>query len=167
MKQYLSAIVLALPLIASAHVSLLNDQAEHGSTFKFILKIPHGCNGQATDKIVVRLPQSIQAAKPMPKAGWSLNTTQVTLAKPYEMYGKQVTQEVDRITWSGGSLPNAYYDEFVFQARVAAELGALPLPVEQTCGKTTINWSESAEKNEHPAPVLNVVPSKNDGHHHH
>jgi uncharacterized protein YcnI len=53
---------------AHAHVSFENAQAP-GATYKAVLRIPHGCDGKATDGVQVLIPERIIAVKPMPKAG--------------------------------------------------------------------------------------------------
>lgn len=42
---------------AHAHVSFENAQAAVGTTYKAVLRIPHGCDGKATDE--VRVPEGV------------------------------------------------------------------------------------------------------------
>ena len=69
--------------------------------------------------------------------------------------------------WSGGKLPDAWYDEFVFQGFVAGDLepgGPLYFPVVQECEKGVHRWIEipaagkSAADYPEPAPVLRLLP---------
>jgi uncharacterized protein YcnI len=46
------------------------------------------------------------------------------------------------VTWSGGSLPDAHYDEFVMQFQVKADAGVLWIPVDQICEKGRNPWLE-------------------------
>ena len=45
-----------------------------GKTAKIVLRVPHGCDGQATLTVAIELPEGLYAAKPMPKADWTLAT---------------------------------------------------------------------------------------------
>jgi periplasmic copper chaperone A len=73
-QMYRPLIVAAVAAIvagpAHAHVSFENAQAAVGTTYKAVLRIPHGCDGKATDE--VRVPEGVIAVKPMPKAGWTI-----------------------------------------------------------------------------------------------
>ena len=57
---------------ATAHVSFETAHAPVGSTYKAILRIPHGCEGEATNSVRIKIPEGIIALKPMPKPGWTI-----------------------------------------------------------------------------------------------
>ena len=69
--------------------------------------------------IRVKLPEGVIVAKPMPKPGWQLATIKGKYAKAYDYYGSSLSEGVTEIDWTGGNLPDDWYDEFVF--RVAAD----------------------------------------------
>ena len=110
----------------SAHVTLERQEAPVGASYKAVLRVPHGCGGSPTTAIRVRLPAGIIGVKPMPKPGWQLNAVTGKYPKPYTLRGAQVTEGVTEIAWSGGKLPDAHYDEFVFIGVIAEELGGRP-----------------------------------------
>jgi len=166
----LLAIALASP--ASAHITLEQAQAAAGAPYRIVLRVPHGCEGAATIKIDVKLPEGIIAAKPMPKAGWQLEIGKGAYAREYSFYhGMTLKDGAREISWSGGRLPDDYYDEFVISAFVAKELSPGPLyfRVKQTCEKGEADWSQipAAGESPHalrfPAPALDVT----EGHEHH
>jgi uncharacterized protein YcnI len=155
----------------SAHVTLETPQATIGASYKAVLRVPHGCDGSATTAIRIRIPAGIIAVKPMPKSGWKLDTVSAPYAKPATLRGAKVSEGVTEIAWSGGKLPDAYYDEFVFTSAIAEELEAgqtVYFPVVQECEKGVHRWieipaggahgnhSESAE----PAPGLRLLPKR-------
>ena len=111
---------------ASAHVTLERQEAPVGSSYKAVLRVPHGCDGSPTTAIRVRVPAGVIGVKPMPKPGWQLNTVIGKYPKPYTLRGAPVTEGVTEIRWSGGKLPDAHYDEFVFIGVIAEELGGRP-----------------------------------------
>jgi hypothetical protein len=85
---------------ALAHVTLETREAPAGSTYKAVLRVPHGCEGAATTAIRVRIPEGVIAVKPMPKPGWELATTEGRYAQAYELFGE--TGDCDYPGESGG-----------------------------------------------------------------
>ena len=142
------AAVLSLSLAptAFAHVTLEQGAAPVGSFYKAVLRVPHGCEKSATVKIRVTIPEGVISVKPMVKPGWTLEVKRGTYAKPYSfLHGAKFTEGPKEITWSGGNIPDAYYDEFVLTTYIAGELApgeTLYFPVVQDCEKGSHNWFE-------------------------
>jgi len=92
------------------------------------------------------MPEGVSAAKPMPKQGWKIAISPTG------------------ITWTGGPLPDAYYDEFSMQVKLSPEAGKRYFKVVQTCVKGSMAWDElpgdADVKLKAPAPVLDVLPSE-------
>ena len=154
---------------AFAHITLETQEAPVGSTYKAILRVPHGCDGKATTAVRVQIPEGVISVKPMPKPGWTLQTKKGKYEKSYQLYGKAVTDGVKEVDWSGGSLPDEFYDEFVFRGTLAADLPAgqkLYFPVVQECDGATTRWIEipaagqDEDALEDPAPGLKLLPKK-------
>jgi uncharacterized protein YcnI len=146
MKALWIAALLAAPL-AHAHITVAPATAPAGAYQTLVFKVGHGCAGSATTGITVQLPEGV-TAKPMPKAGWT-----IALA-PRE------------ISWRGGPLPDAYYDEFTLQARLPDAPGRLVFKVGQQCEKGRVDWADVDPASKTPAPVLEVVPAALPMHHH-
>ena len=108
--------------MASAHIELENRQANIGSGYKAVMRVPHGCEGSPTTMIRVRIPEGVLDVKPMPKAGWKLDVVTGKYPKPYSQRGAKVSEGVTEISWSGGNLPNTFYDEFVFIGVISEDL---------------------------------------------
>ena len=135
-----------------------------------VLRVPHGCEGKATVAVRVKIPEGMIAVKPMPKFGWTLETTKGALAKTYDYYGEATSQGVKEISWSNGKLPDEFYDEFVLQAYLSADLKpntVIYFPVVQECaGGAASRWIEipaegkKAGDYESPAPGLKLLPKK-------
>jgi len=131
------AIFSALASPAFAHITLETGSAPVGSSYKAVLRVPHGCDGQPTTAITVKVPEGFISAKPMPKPGWTLQITTGTYASTYKLYGAEVTSGATEISWSGGALPDNEYDEFVVRGTLADSLKpgeTLYFPVLQNCG---------------------------------
>lgn len=160
-------VTIALTISAAAHVTLETREAPVGASYKAVLRVPHGCDGSATVAIRVRIPEGVIGVKPMPKSGWTLNIVKGKYAKTYHLFHAQVTEGATEIAWSGGTLPDDNYDEFVFQGFLAKDLapgGMLYFPVVQQCEKGVHRWIEipAAGKSDYPepAPGLKLLPPK-------
>ena len=157
--------LLLLPFAsASAHVVLEKGEAVPGTFYKAVLKVTHGCESSPTVKVEVALPEGVIAAKPMPKAGWQIELGKGDFARTYKFHGHDVGTGVKTITWTGGTLPDDYYDEFVFSAYLAGEAPApavLYFPVTQTCEKGEMRWEQvptgGRSKLDWPAPALKLL----------
>lgn len=146
MKKCYTLLAMLGATAAQAHVTLDQATAYAGTYQKLAFRIGHGCDGKATTGLTVTLPAGASHAKPMPKAGWKINVSD--------------SGALREISWQGGSLPDAYFDEFVVQVKLSPEPGKLYFRVVQECGKVSVAWDEIAgEKMKAPAPVLEVLPA--------
>ena len=165
-----AAAVLCGGTAAFAHITLETQEAPVGSTYKAVLRVPHGCEGKATVAVRVKIPEGMIAVKPMPKPGWDLKTVKGKYEKPYELWGEQVTEGVQEVDWSGGRLPDEFYDEFVLRGQLSAALPAgesIYFPVVQECeGGVVDRWiaipaaGQDADSLEFPAPGVKLLPKK-------
>jgi uncharacterized protein YcnI len=161
---------------AAAHITLEYQVANAGSVYKANFKVGHGYGNLPIQQIVVTIPAGVRAAKPMPKAGWTIDITREKLAKPYDDHGRSVTDEVVRVRWSAktpaDALSNAFYDEFALQARLPAQAGPLYWGVSQICEGARIDWDEvprtgqSTADLKAPAALLEILPTSAAGHAH-
>ncbi|MDO8838630.1 MAG: YcnI family protein [Parvibaculum sp.] len=159
---------------ASAHVTLDKSEAAAGSYYKANFRVPHGCDGAATTRISIRIPEGVIAIKPQPKPGWVETTRKAKYARAYENHGKAVTEGVVEVTWEGGPLADDRFDEFAFLAKLPGdpEIMALFFPVAQGCTEGTIVWDQfpvpGADPHSlpYPAPSLKLNHGAS-GHAHH
>lgn len=172
-KILLAAAAAALAAPAFAHVTLEKGEAPVGSTYKAVLRVPHGCEGAPTNVVRVQVPEGFIAVKPMPKPGWTLEKVKGAYAKAYDYHGTPLAEGVKEIVWSGGSLADDEYDEFVFRGTLVGELkvgDTLFFPTVQECpeGKAE-RWIEvpaagqSPDDLEMPAPGVKLI-EKTGGH---
>jgi uncharacterized protein YcnI len=148
---------------ASAHVTLENGMSSWGSYYKAVFQVPHGCDGAATTGVSVDIPEGVISVKPMPKIGWTLATVKGKYARTYTSHGKPVSEGVKKVGWSGGSLPDDQYDEFIFQAKLPEDkdIMRISFPVTQTCGAVVVHWNEIAKPDQNPHELKNPAPSLN------
>lgn len=151
-----------------AHATLETGESAQGAAYKAVVRIGHGCDGEATLKLRVQIPEGMISVKPMPKAGWTLETVKGPYAETYDYYGSKLTEGVKEIVWTG-ELPDEYYDEFVFRGTLAATLAVgstVYFPVVQECATKAERWIEipaegqSAHDLESPAPSVKIIEPK-------
>jgi uncharacterized protein YcnI len=155
---------LATPAVA--HATLETAEASPDSTYRGVLRIPHGCKGEATHTVRITIPEGVIGAKPMPKAGWTITIRKGRYAKTYDYFGRPLSEGAQEIVWSNGTLSNDHYDEFVFSARLAPDLpvgGTIYFPVIQECANGSERWvdipapGQDAHSLPHPAPQVALV----------
>jgi periplasmic copper chaperone A len=164
----IAALVVAVATPALAHVTLEAQEARLNAPYKGVLRISHGCEKTATTSVRVRIPDGVIGVKPMPKAGWTLTTVTANYPKPVKLYHAELTEGVVEISWAGGNLPDAWYDEFTFTGFISGDLQAgktLYFPVVQECEKGVHRWIEtpaagtSRSSLKEPAPELRLTPA--------
>ncbi|MFZ6848733.1 YcnI family protein [Undibacterium sp. RuRC25W] len=158
--------------IAAAHITIDQPSASAGAYQKLTFKVGHGCDGSATNVIKISIPVSVSGTKPMPKAGWQLTTNIAPLTTPYTSHGKTISSDVREVTWTGGPLPDAYYDEFSIQVKLPDTPGKLYFKVSQQCEKGSLEWVEIPQEGQgkgslkYPAPSMDIVPVNDHEHMH-
>jgi uncharacterized protein YcnI len=155
----LATLTVALP--ASAHITIPEAEVTSGATAEIHLRVPHGCDGAATDTVEVQLPAGVVVAQPEFIPGWTVETDLVE-SEPYERFGETLTERVGVIRWSGGDLPDLAYLDFGIRAQFLAEPGTVvALAVVQPCGDLEEAWIEPIVEGEpepeSPAPTVAVV----------
>lgn len=162
----LAALGLAAVTPAFAHVTLEAQEARVGAGFKAVVRVPHGCEGSATTAIRVKIPDGMIAVKPMPKPGWTLEIKTGPYGKTYNhFHNAKLSEGVTEVSWSGGKLLDANYDEFVFASFLSGDLQpgkTLYFPVVQECEKGVHRWIEipTGKPGEHldqPAPGVKLI----------
>lgn len=155
---------------ALAHITLEGKQATVGSYYKAVFAVPHGCAGSPTVKIRVQIPEGVIGVKPMPKAGWTLDTVTGAYATQYDYHGAKLSEGVKEVAWSGGKLSDKNYDEFVIQTFLTDTLKpntVLYFPVVQECEQGVSRWIDIPAEgqgggHDHgsktPAPGVKLLP---------
>ncbi len=150
---------------AIAHITLEPRNPPAGAYTKLTLRVPHGCDGSATVKITVQLPEGAMLVKPQVHPGWKIQIKKVKLTKPVQLFGKDFSERVSEISWAGGMLPDENMDEFAFLVKLPGSSGEQAVfPVIQECKKGTNRWTEtppaehSHDEGKFPAPSLILGP---------
>ncbi|MBX3665944.1 MAG: YcnI family protein [Burkholderiales bacterium] len=164
------ALLLAATL-AQAHVVLEQKSAIAGSYYKATFMVGHGCGGSPTTGIEIEMPEAMAVVKPMPKPGWKLVTQSAPAPAGMSLHGRTVAEVVTRVSWRGGPLEDAHYDEFVVLLQLPKREGPLYFKVVQRCGSGRNDWVEVPEvgrtgRFRMPAAVLELQPAAPTHHRH-
>lgn len=153
---------------AFAHASLETKTAQADSYFKAVMRIPHGCSGAATNDVIIELPNGFYSAKPMAHHGFEMSVEKGAYEKPITLHGKEKTEGVRKVIWSGGVVEDWAYDEFVVFGRIGnVEPGdTLYFKTTQLCGaEGKVEWKEipveGQDRPKKPAPALKIVENPN------
>ena len=132
-----------MPALARAHSVADPSEGTAGGYLRSAFRVTHGCKGSATTAVTIRIPEGVLSAKPMPKAGWTIETKTRPLDTPVDSgHGFKIREAVTEVTWAGGRLENAHFDEFVLSMRLPDKPGAtLYFPMVQTCEKGSNSWT--------------------------
>lgn len=170
---FIAALFAATP--ATAHITLERAEAGPGSSYKAVLRVPHGCAGSATVELSVDVPDGFIAVKPQPKPGWTIAVKKGLYARTYTFqHGIEMAEGARQVTWTG-RLEDSFYDEFVMVGFIAGTLtpgSVLAFPTVQKCEQSTERWVEVAAAGQdahalkRPAPLLRIVAVKDGTHAH-
>jgi uncharacterized protein YcnI len=158
------ALVVLTALPAPAHVTIPNPLTKGG--FGIVtLSVPNEMDGADTTKLVVKLPTDVDLAfvSPQPKPGWTVTTTTRHLTTPVTSDDGQVTDVVDTVTWSGGSIPPGQFDTFSLSVGpLPTNKSELAFPAIQTYSNgQEVSWIDVAPAKgpepDHPQPILHLV----------
>jgi copper(I)-binding protein/uncharacterized protein YcnI len=155
----MSAVMSLTASSAFSHVFIQGGEAKPGASYRAVVSVPHGCKGAATTRLTVHIPDGLIAVKPMPKPGWSIETTSGPYARAYPYrHGATMSEGVKEVTWSG-ELRDDFYDEFVFTGFVAEGVATpLVVPTIQSCGDAVERWTELPKAGQSPHDLANPAP---------
>ena len=132
-----AAVALALP--AAAHVEPTSTEVPAGGAATVDFTVQHGCEGSPTIKVEFQVPAEITDAKPTTKAGW------------------EGSVEGQVVTYTGGPLASDVEDTFAVTFTAPDTVGAtLAFPFIQTCEEGSIEWIQTEEEAERPAPLVTL-----------
>ena len=164
-----AAAVLALGVAdpASAHVTVTPSGTAAGSYAVLTFSVPHGCDGSATTKVAIKLPDSVIEATPTRNPFYDVEKVTAKLDTPITAEdGDEITEKVDQIVYTAKSpLPDGQRDAFEVSLQIPEDAAGqtLVFPTVQSCEQGETAWTEvpaagqSGEELEHPAPAFEVT----------
>lgn len=170
-----AALVLAVPLAASAHVRVNPDQASVGSYATLTFKVPTESATAGTVKLEVDLPTDtpLGSVSYQPLAGWKTEVVTEKLAKPIKTDDGTVTEAPTKVIWTadaGVQIAPGEFQQFVISAGAMPDTGSILLPAHQYYSDgSVVDWDQktpaSGKEPEHPAPTVYIkdAPPAADG----
>jgi uncharacterized protein YcnI len=158
------AALVAIP-VAAAHIGPTPSSAPAGNTTIVGFAVGHGCEGSPTRQVTIQIPAGVTAAKPRPKPGWTISIKRGKLPQPVKDFaGNTVTTGVLEVTWTGGPLPDAYFDTFDIRLGMPDTPGkTIYFKTIQRCSKGLYRWIqipvEGQPEPDEPAPGVALTKS--------
>ena len=140
-------LIAAAPASAHASAQLYGGMATAGGYGALWMRIPHGCEGSPTRRVMVTVPASFGSAKPQMIGGWKA----------------KVVAKADgsrQVIWNatGDPLPDDQFADFGISVKWPTTEGEVALPTVQTCVKGKVAWIGDE------APSVLVGPASGSGH---
>ena len=159
---------------ASAHVTVKADSTAAGSYSVLTVAFSHGCDGSATTKIAISVPEEIANIKPGMNYGWTVEKITDDSATPAAGSHGEATPRVSEIVYTAKEpVADGFYDQFLLQVQIPkdAEGDTIYFPVVQTCEEGETAWvqipaeGQSSDDLDAPAPSITVTAPDADGGH--
>lgn len=120
------ALALAAPAVANVHIPE-GGAVTPNSVLVINFQVQEGCDGAATDRLEVTIPESISNPVPEDVPGWA----EVLVFED----GADGQPRVAQVHWIGGPIQDGLFAEFGLRAGFPDELGGtVEFPVVQHCG---------------------------------
>jgi uncharacterized protein YcnI len=134
---FVGIFALSITQAASAHVVVKPNKAQTGAFETFTVSVPNEKDIPNT-AIKLEIPDSLEFVTPSVKDGWTVET---------EKTGEGESAKTKSITWSGGSLPAHFRDDFTFSAKLPAKATDLRWNAYQTFEDGTVtSWNLAEDK---------------------
>jgi periplasmic copper chaperone A len=150
--------LLAAPAVAGAHVTVQPDQVPAGGFTRLDVRVPNETDNATTTKVELQLPDGFAEASYEPVPGWKVKVTKAKLPQPVKTDDGTVTEEVKRITWSGGALPPGAFQDFGLSVQVPGKAGqTLTFKALQTYSNGQVVRWIGPESSDNPAPTVKLT----------
>ncbi|WP_150953925.1 YcnI family protein [Microbacterium testaceum] len=162
-----AALAIAVPLAASAHVTVNPNTATPGSYATVNFRVPTESETASTVKLEVTLPTDtpLTSVLVQPVPGWTATVEKGSLPAPVEVDGNTVSDAPLKIVWQADPGVGIGQNQFqIFSAVLGPipDTGHLVLPAVQTYSDgSVVDWTNTPEQvaaddTLEPAPVLYI-----------
>ena len=161
-----AAAALALPASAAAHITLQPNEAPAGGYARLDVRVPNERDNADTTKVDLKLPHGFASASYEPVPGWTVKVTKEKLAKPVQTDDGEVTEEVSRITWSGGAIKPGEFQDFGLSVALPDKAPGTKLTfkaVQTYSNGDVVRWIGPPDADE-PAPQVTLTAGGDDHH---
>jgi periplasmic copper chaperone A len=149
---------LTLAPVAAAHVTLQPEEAPAGGFTRLDVRVPNERDNADTTKVVVQFPPGFLSVSTEPVPGWDSEIGMRKLDKPVEQFGEQVTEEVGRITYTGGAIRPGEFQDFGLSLGVPDKPGSTATfkAVQTYSNGEVVRWIGPPDSEE-PAPHVKLT----------
>jgi len=168
------ALTLGGAAAAQAHVTVNADTAEAGAYSVLTVSVPHGCDGSATTKVAIQIPDGINAVTPTRNSFYTVEKTMEQLETPItDSHGNEVTERVAEVVYTASTpLPADQRDVFELSLQLPEDAAGetLYFPTVQTCEQGESAWvqipadGQDPHELELPSPAVEVLAASETGH---
>ena len=107
---------------AGAHVTVQPDSAPSHAFVREELRVPNEQDKANTTKVDVQLPDGFTDVSYEPVPGWRVKIGKEKLSAPVKNdEGQEITEQVKRITWSGGKIAPGQFQDFPISVQIPAK----------------------------------------------
>ena len=163
---------LALPALASAHVTIQPSTAPADGFTRLDVRVPNERDDAGTVKVDLQLPPGFAFVSYEPRPGWKVTLKRVKLDEPVEVEGGfEVDEGIGQITWTGdgedGVIGPGQFVDFGLSLRMPkGEAGEkLTFKALQTYDDGDVVRWIGPEDAEEPAPVVTLTGAATGGGH--
>ncbi|WP_431073222.1 YcnI family protein [Microbacterium phyllosphaerae] len=155
-----AVLALAIPAMASAHVSVSPDELTAGDHGVLTFSFAHGCDNSPTTSLKVTMPEGLASVAPTMDSDWTIDIEKGDDGLVSAVIYTAVTPVPNELR--GAVSMSVGLDEDTPES--------LAFPVIQTCVEGSTEWTQLAEDGEDPhsldapAPVVEVTAAAVDGH---
>lgn len=164
-----AGLAFAVPAAAQAHVTASAADTTAGAYTVVTFSVPHGCDGSATTKVAIDLPEGVDEVTPTRNPYYDVTTKREKLADPEaDADGNEVTERDAQVVYTAKTpLPDGERDSFELSLQIPEDAAGttLTFPTTQTCEKGETAWTQVPKKGqseddlESPAPSVSVAAS--------
>jgi uncharacterized protein len=166
-----AAVVLALPAVAAAHVTVNPREATPGAFSVMTVRVPNERDNKGTVRVDLRLPHGFYFVSYKKVPGWKVRLTRKKISNPVTIEGLKIDREVTRIVWTGnrkkgGIIGPDQFEEFPISVRVPdGQAGdRLVFRAFQTYrGGERVAWTGAPDADT-PAPRVTLTAPVEEGH---
>lgn len=167
-------LAVAVPLTASAHVTVNSTSAAAGSYTVLTFAVAHGCEGSSTTAVTIDIPEEVTSVSPTINPSWDVSKVAADAAQPtVDGHGESATARTGQIVYAAKApLLDGIRDTFELSVKLPENAAGetLSFPVLQTCEVGETRWdevaTEGAAEPEHPAPTVAVTSATGTAHGH-
>jgi uncharacterized protein YcnI len=155
---------LALPAVASAHISLHPNEIPAGAFVTLNVRVPGEQPGAFAYRVVTQMPPGFTDVNVENIPGWTATATITNLKTPLKTPDGPVNQVISQITWVGdrstlGRIENGYFEQFPLQITIPSNLAGRSLTfktVEYYSNGKNAFWI-GVPSATYPAPTINIT----------